>query len=594
MALTFKQALQHFWQQISLQFVHKETGKGLSTNDYTTADKNKVSSLPSTIGTITGVTAGSGLTGGGTSGSVTLDIAADRGLNISSDKIGHANSVTAGTAQGSATKTLTFGDTFTIPTVTYDAQGHITNKGTTTMTMPANPNVDTGATSVEVVGDGNAITTAAYNSSTRKLTLTKGATYNNYSLPNAGTSLGGVKNGGVATISSGLITAISEAAKVTNALTIKGNGTTAGTFNGSAATSVNIVGSGSASVTGASGSVTISVPEAIKNPKALKAGSKTYDGSSEITITAADLGLSSAMKFLGTSATAITDGATTNPITIGSTSTTAESGNVVLYGSKEFVWNGSAWEELGNEGSYKVVQEAVSSPSASGNATAFIDTISQDTNGKITVTKKNVNFPTLSGGSAAANDATIVGGTTVSGHAVTVNKKTLKAGSNVTITGGTSEITIAATDTTYGAATTSAAGLMSASDKQKLDGIASGATANTGTITGVTAGNGLSGGGTSGSVTLAVQTDRGLSIASDKVGHSNSVTAGTASGSSNKTLTFGDTFTIPSVTYDAYGHITGKGTTTMTMPANPSVAITNDEIDAICGQVLAQISEVSW
>ena len=131
-------------------------------------------------------------------------------------------------------------------------------------------------------------------------------------------------------------------------------------------------------------------------------------------------------------------------------------------------------------------------------------------------------------------------------------------------------------------------------EKNKLAGIAANATANTGTITGVTAGNGLSGGGTSGSITLAVQTDRGLSIASDKVGHSNSVTAGTASGDSNKTLTFGGTFTIPSITYDAYGHITSKGSTTMTLPANPSVAITDSEIDAICGQTLVQMSEVSW
>lgn len=43
---------------------------------------------------------------------------------------------------------------------------------------------------------------------------------------------------------------------------------------------------------------------------------------------------------------------------------------------------------------YKTTQTSVSSPSASGSATAFIDTISQDTNGKITITKKNVQFPT--------------------------------------------------------------------------------------------------------------------------------------------------------------------------------------------------------
>lgn len=38
-------------------------------------------------------------------------------------------------------------------------------------------NLDTGATSVEVVGDGNAVTASSYNPSSRKLTLTKGVTF---------------------------------------------------------------------------------------------------------------------------------------------------------------------------------------------------------------------------------------------------------------------------------------------------------------------------------------------------------------------------------------------------------------------------------
>ena len=51
-------------------------------------------------------------------------------------------------------------------------------------------NSDTGATSVEVTGTGNAVTTATYDTSSRKLTLTKGATYNNYSHPNSGVTAG--------------------------------------------------------------------------------------------------------------------------------------------------------------------------------------------------------------------------------------------------------------------------------------------------------------------------------------------------------------------------------------------------------------------
>lgn len=92
---------------------------------------------PSGTVTSVGITNGGGLTISGSpvtsSGSIT---------------VGHSNSVTAGTAKGDDSKTLTFGGTFTVPSVTYDSNGHITAKGTTTMTMPANPNTDTSVTSV--------------------------------------------------------------------------------------------------------------------------------------------------------------------------------------------------------------------------------------------------------------------------------------------------------------------------------------------------------------------------------------------------------------------------------------------------------------
>ena len=111
------------------------------------------------------------------------------------------------------------------------------------------------------------------------------------------------------------------------------------------------------------------------------------------------------MLFLGTTTTAITDGAKTNPVAIGGSNKTVTAGNVVLYGSKEFVWTGSAWEELGNEGSYKIVQAAVGDPAASGTSNTFIATISQDANGKITATKKTVavtnSAPTLAWGTTS-------------------------------------------------------------------------------------------------------------------------------------------------------------------------------------------------
>lgn len=63
-------------------------------------------------------------------------------------------------------------------------------------------------------------------------------------------------------------------------------------------------------------------------------------------------GLSGAMHYIGTSTSEITDGGTQNPTISGYSGTAKTAGNVVVYGSKEFVWNGSAWEEFGDEGSY--------------------------------------------------------------------------------------------------------------------------------------------------------------------------------------------------------------------------------------------------
>jgi hypothetical protein len=59
----------------------------------------------------------------------------------------------------------------------------------------------------------------------------------------------------------------------------------------------------------------------------------------------------------------------------------------------------------------------------------------------------------------------------------------------------------------------------------------------------------------------------GLTLDGQIFNHSNSITAGTVSGSSGGT-SFGGTVNIPSITYDAQGHITATGTTSITLPAN--------------------------
>ncbi len=113
-------------------------------------------------------------------------------------------------------------------------------------------------------------------------------------------------------------------------------------------------------------------------------GTKTYNGSNEIEIVAADLGLANAMHFRGV---------------LNSKPTTTSGyvdGDVILVKGKEYVCSDGSWIELGDEGSMKIKQTAVSDPAANGDTISFIDTISQNTNGDITVTKKTVRTATKS------------------------------------------------------------------------------------------------------------------------------------------------------------------------------------------------------
>ena len=162
---------------------------------------------------------------------------------------------------------------------------------------------------------------------------------------------------------------------------------------------------------------------------------------------------------------------------------------------------------------------------------------------------------------------------------------------------------IPAQDTTYSVATTTANGLMSKDDKSKLDGIEANAnkythpvysdqasglykiTVEDGHVSAVSAvtKTDITGLGIPGSNTT-YKAGTGLELSTDNTfNHSNSITAGTAKGSDTKTLAYAGTFTIPSITYDSEGHITNTGTTTMTMPAayshpstHPATMITQD------------------
>ena len=58
--------------------------------------------------------------------------------------------------------------------------------------------------------------------------------------------------------------------------------------------------------------------------------------------------LGSALYWIGVTTTTLTDGSSTNPITVNGDSVTAEVGGMAQYDGVEYVWSGSAWQEMGH------------------------------------------------------------------------------------------------------------------------------------------------------------------------------------------------------------------------------------------------------
>lgn len=58
--------------------------------------------------------------------------------------------------------------------------------------------------------------------------------------------------------------------------------------------------------------------------------------------------LSNYTAYAGVTTSVLTDGATTNPIVVGGNNVNAQTGMICTYNSKEFIWNGSAWQEFGD------------------------------------------------------------------------------------------------------------------------------------------------------------------------------------------------------------------------------------------------------
>lgn len=85
-----------------------------------------------------------------------------------------------------------------------------------------------------------------------------------------------------------------------------------------------------------------------------------------------------AIYWIGVTTDALTDGATTNPITVNGESVTAKLGGMASYSGSEYVWNGSAWQELGKNNfgalAFKSSASGDYTPAGSVNVTQGADT----------------------------------------------------------------------------------------------------------------------------------------------------------------------------------------------------------------------------
>ena len=114
---------------------------------------------------------------------------------------------------------------------------------------------------------------------------------------------------------------------------------------------------------------------------------------------------------------------------------------------------------------------------------------------------------------------------------------------------------------TLPAATDSKAGVMTAAEHTKLAGVATGATANTGTITGISSTSPIVGSGTSGSVSLSHAASGPSSSGSTSKGDTTAQTPG-----------FGGSFKVTSETVDKYGHTTALAEHNVTIPSSEASA----------------------
>lgn len=110
------------------------------------------------------------------------------------------------------------------------------------------------------------------------------------------------------------------------------------------------------------------------------------------TFALSDLGIARAMEFIGTTSTDLASNPTASTLTAKSTGSLTKTtgfdlGDVVLYGDAEYLWDGSAWELLGDETAYALKSTAVTNVAWDDTNNTLTKTINGSTTDIVTISK---------------------------------------------------------------------------------------------------------------------------------------------------------------------------------------------------------------
>lgn len=264
-----------------------------------------------------------------------------------------------------------------------------------------------------------------------------------------------------------------------------------------------------------------------------------------------DMGLSTAMHFIGKATVDITDGSTVDPKITGYTTKTA--GDVIIdkSNSYEYVWTlEGKWERLGPDGSYSIVGH--------NHDNSYVKKTGDTMTGDLTAPTFHGN---LKGNADTATKFASAQSITLTGDVT--GTASSQAGWSITTTLSNSGVT----NGTYGPTedvngsngATISVPQITVDEKGRITNIVNRTYTSVNTDTNTTYSAGT-----------------GLTLSGTQFKHSNSITAGSVG--TAQAPSHGGTFKIPKITYDAQGHITEATTVNITLPVdyNTDTKVTTD------------------